>query len=180
MWKTLGWAAGTRRGDAAGLTVSGTNPTGSHRDGRSATVKYGPVDVIGLAMGEPRFDGSILAELERLASAGTIRVLDAMLLIADGDGTVIGLDIEDLPADDKAALGFIDTSTRGLFDASDAAALSEGMVPGSAVVALAIENTWAVSLINSFEAAGADIALHTRIPAVVIDDALASLASGAE
>jgi hypothetical protein len=138
------------------------------------------VDVIELAMGEPRFDGSILAELERLASTGTIRVLDAMVLIADAEGNVAGLDIEDLPDADKAALGFIDTKTRGLFDASDAASMSEGMLPGSAIVALAIENAWAVPLLKAFEDAGADIALHTRVPAIIVDDALARLASGAE
>ena len=138
-------------------------------------MKYGPVDVIVLAMGEPRFDGKILAELERLAKTGTIRVLDAMVLIMDSDGTALGLDIEDLPVEDKAALSFIETDTRGLFDAEDAATFAEGMVPGSAVVALAIENAWAVPLLNAFVEAGTDIAMHTRIPAVIVDDALAAL-----
>lgn len=139
-------------------------------------MEYGPVDVIVLAMGEPRFDGSILAELERLAKTGTIRVLDAMVLIMDVDGSVLGLDIEDLPVEDKAALSFINTGTRGLFDAEDAATFAEGMVAGSAIIALAIENAWAVPLMNAFAAAGTDIAMHTRIPAVIVDDALAAIA----
>ncbi len=135
-------------------------------------MRYGPVDVVALATGEPKFDGTILAELEKLADAGTIRVLDAMVLVMDADGKAYGLDIEDLPDADKARLGFIDTKTRGLFDAEDSAALIEGMVPGSAVVALAIENTWAVGLLNAFESAGAEIAIHTRVPAPLVDDAL--------
>jgi hypothetical protein len=138
-------------------------------------VKYGPVDVVVLALGEPRFDGSILIELERAVSAGTIRLLDAMLLIADENGEAYGLDIEDLPAEEAAALGFIETGTRGLFDAEDAALLAEGMVPGSAIVALAIENSWAVPLMNAFLEAGADVAMTTRIPAPVVDDAMAAL-----
>ncbi len=138
-------------------------------------MRYGPVDVIALAMGEPKFDGSILAELARLADTGTIRVLDAMVLVMDADGTALGLDIEDLAAEDKAMLGFIETGTRGLFDAEDAATFSEGMVPGSAIVALAIESAWAVPLMQAFEDAGADVALHTRIPAVIIDEALSAL-----
>ena len=138
-------------------------------------MRYGPVDVIALAMGEPKFDGSILAELARLADTGTIRVLDAMVLVMDADGTALGLDIEDLAAEDKAMLGFIETGTRGLFDAEDAATFAEGMVPGSAIVALAIESAWAVPLMQAFEDAGADVALHTRIPAVIIDEALSAL-----
>jgi len=35
-------------------------------------LNHGPVDVIVLASGEPRFDGKILAELQRQAAAGTI------------------------------------------------------------------------------------------------------------
>lgn len=138
-------------------------------------MKYGPVDVVVLALGEPRFDGSILEELIRAVDAGTIRVLDAMILLADEDGTTYGVDIEDLPAEDAAALGFIETGTRGLFDSEDAATLSEGMVPGSAIIALAIENAWAVPLMNAFIEAGADIAMTTRIPAPVVDDAMAAL-----
>ena len=138
-------------------------------------MKYGPVDVLVLASGEPRFDGSVVAELARLADAGVVRVLDAMIIIMDADGKAYGLDIEDLDAEDKASLGFINTGTRGLFDAEDAATFMEGLVPGSAVVALAIENAWAVPLINSILDAGAEIALHTRIPAVVVEDALEAL-----
>jgi len=44
-------------------------------------IEHGPVDVVVLAAGEPHFDGSALAELERQASSGTIRVLDTMILM---------------------------------------------------------------------------------------------------
>jgi hypothetical protein len=138
-------------------------------------MEHGPVDVVVLAAGEPRFDGSVLAELERLAAANTIRVLDAMVLLKDDAGQAYALDMEDLPAEEAAALGFIDTGTRGLFDSYDAGTLIEGMVPGSAVVALAIEHRWAVGLVNALADAGVELAMQIRIPAPVIDDALAAL-----
>jgi len=141
---------------------------------KGANMEHGPVDVVVLAAGEPRFDGSILAELQRLAEGGTIRVLDAMLLVKGEDGNGLSLDIEDLPAEDAASLGFIDTGTRGLFDSEDSDILFEGMIPGSAVVALAIEHRWAVSLVNAIQDAGAELALDWRIPAVVVDEAYAS------
>jgi hypothetical protein len=50
------------------------------------------------------------------------------------------------------------------------------MVPGSAVVALAIEHTWAVDLVNAVYNAGAELAFQFRVPAVVVDEAYASLA----
>jgi hypothetical protein len=138
-------------------------------------MEYGPVDVVILAAGEPKFDGSILNELYDLAQAGTIRLLDAMILTKSEEGVRTSLDIEDLPAADRDALGFIETGTRGLFDASDADVLFEGMVPGSAVVALAIEHAWARNLIKSFVDAGTEIALNYRIPAAVVNDAIAAV-----
>lgn len=140
-------------------------------------MKYGPMDVVVLAFGEPRFDGSVFRELEKQATAGTIRVLDAMVLFKDYDENCWRLDLEDLPADQKAAVGFIETGTRGLFDSDDADTLYEGMVPDSAVIALAIEHRWAVDLVNALDAIGVEVALNFRVPAPIVDEALASLAS---
>jgi hypothetical protein len=141
-------------------------------------LKHGPVDVIVLAVGEPRFDGSILKELQRKVASGIIRVLDAMILLKTESGVRVTVDLEDLPAEDKAALDFIETGTRGLFDSTDAETFWEGMVPGSAVVALAIEHAWAVDLANAILASGAEVALNFRVPALIVDEAYASLAKG--
>jgi hypothetical protein len=138
-------------------------------------IKHGPVDVVVLAAGEPRLDGSVFAELERQAASGTIRVLDAMLLMKDTAGMQWRVDLEDLPEDMKAAVGFIETGTRGMFDSDDADTLFEGMVPGSAVVALAIEHAWAVKLVNAIHNAGVELALNFRVPAPIVDEAFASL-----
>jgi hypothetical protein len=142
-------------------------------------LKFGPVDVVVLAAGEPRFDGSVFAELERQAAAGVIRVLDAMLLMKDDEGKAWRIDLEDLTDAEKVAVGFIETETRGLFDSDDAGVLFEGMVPGSAVVALAIEHKWAVDLVNAVYDAGVELAFQFRVPAVVVDEAYASLAANA-
>jgi hypothetical protein len=140
-------------------------------------IKHGPVDVIVLAAGEPRFDGSVMAELERQAAAGTIRVLDALLLFKDDAGECWSIDLEDLPPEDAAAVGFIETGTRGFFDADDAETLYEGMTAGSAVVALAIEHVWAVDLVNAVYNAGVELALQFRVPAPIVEEAYASLAA---
>ena len=138
-------------------------------------MEHGPVDLMVIALGEPKFDGSVLAELQKLASAGIIRVLDAMVIIKDEEGNAMGLDLEDLPSQESAKLGFIETGTRGLFDSEDSDMLIEGMVPGSTVVALAIEHAWAIDLRKAMEKVGGELAMNVRIPGPVIDDALAEL-----
>jgi hypothetical protein len=138
-------------------------------------LKHGPVDVLAIAFGEPRFDGSVFAELEKRAESGTIRVLDAMILLKDENGTAWRLDIRDLPEEQAEAVGFVNRDTVGLFDAEDAEIFYEGMVPGSGIFALAIEHVWAVDLANAIIDAGGLVALNYRVPAVVVDEAFASL-----
>ena len=138
-------------------------------------LKHGPVDVLAIAFGEPRFDGSVFAELEKQAASGTIRVLDAMVLLKDEEGRPWRLDIRDLPPGEAAAVGFIEEETLGLFDEEDAATFYEGMVPGSGIFALAIEHVWAIDLANALYDAGAQVALNYRVPVTVVDEAFASL-----
>jgi hypothetical protein len=138
-------------------------------------MKHGPVDVTVLAFGEARFDGSALAELERQAAAGTIRVLDLIILLKDENEECWRIEVSDLPPEQAAAVAFIEAETIGLFDDDDAATLCEGMVPGSAVAGLAIEHTWAVDLANAIHAEGGEMALNYRVPAPIVDEAFASL-----
>lgn len=138
-------------------------------------MKHGPVDVMVLAFGEARFDGSALVELERQSAAGTIRVLDLIILLKDEDEGCWRIEISDLTPEQAAAVAFIEAETLGLFDEEDAAWLCEGMVPGSAIAALAIENTWALELTNAIHAEGGELAFNSRVPAPVVDEAFAAL-----
>jgi hypothetical protein len=140
-------------------------------------MKHGPVDVIVMAAGEPRFDGSVLAELEKQTAEGTIQVLDAMVLFKDETGRGWRLDFSDLPEGQAETVDFIRAETQGLFDEEDEDTLAEGMVPGSAVFALAIEHTWAIDLVNALYNAGVEMALNFRVPAPIVDEAFASLAT---
>lgn len=139
-------------------------------------MEYGPVDVLIVAFGEPKYDGSVLGELRRLADAGTIRLLDAMLVMKTDDGNRINRDIEELPAEDLRALGYVDAGPKGLFDAEDADAVFEALTPGSAAIALAIEHRWALGLAEKLRDAGAEVALNMRIPAPVVEDMIRPLA----
>ena len=138
-------------------------------------MKHGPVDVVIMAFGEARFDGSALAELAKQSAAGIIRVLDLIILLKDDAGECLRIDLFDLPPEQAAAVDFIEAGMGGLFDDDDAAILCEGMVPGSAVAGLAIENTWAVQLTNAIHAEGGEFAFNYRVPAPIVEEAFAAL-----
>ena len=100
-----------------------------------------------------------------------------MVLLKDEAGRSWRLDFSDLPPEQAKAVTFIDSDTQGLFDGEDEDTLAEGMVPGSAVFALAIEHVWAVDLVNALYNAGVEVALNFRVPAPIVDEAFALLAT---
>jgi hypothetical protein len=135
------------------------------------------VDVLVVAAAAPNLDGSVFEELKRQCAAGIIRVLDGMILIKGPEGKAWRMELRELDKAERDAVGFIGAETMGLFDQEDEDLLAEGMVPGSAICALAIEHVWAVNLVNAFDAAGVEVAFNTRIPAPIVDEAFALLAA---
>ena len=77
-------------------------------------IKRGPVDVVVLAAGAPKFEGKAFAELKKQTAAGTIRVLDAMILVKDEAGDPWRLKLDELPKEQQEAVGYIAAETRGL------------------------------------------------------------------
>ena len=124
---------------------------------------YGPVDVLVTTLANPAFDGRVLASIERLTSSGAIRVVDAMILLMEQDGSVRGLDVEDVGPKDAALLGYRRLDGPGLFDSASAEHFTEGMTPGSVVIAVAFENTWQTTITDSLKSVGAEMCLWERL-----------------
>ena len=138
-------------------------------------MKHGPVDIVVLAFGEARFDYSALEELKKQITSGTIRLLDLIMLQKDESGQCWRIEVKDLPPEQASRLDLIEAEFGGLFDEEDAGMLCEGMVPGSALVGLAIENTWAVALTNAIHDEGGELAFNFRVPATIVEEALVQL-----
>ena len=117
----------------------------------------GPVQVLVVGFEQPSFSGEVMAELDRLGQAGTIRLLDVLLVARAADGS-----FDSLPFPEGAApgLGRLAAEILGEAEAeadvdadADAAApdgaawsLADAVpVGGTAAVAL-IEHLWAVPL----------------------------------
>jgi hypothetical protein len=67
-------------------------------------------------------------------------------------------------------LGYMRSHGRGLFDSANADEFTGGMKPGSAVVALAVENRWLTAVKASLAGVGADMTVVRRLPADQVRD----------
>ncbi|WP_167041099.1 DUF6325 family protein [Salinibacterium sp. ZJ454] len=142
--------------------------------------KLGPVDflVIEFPAGHQNFTGEMAEELLRLVKAGTIRVIDAIILTKDEDGVVDASELAD--AGDLGDLVELEAELAELLAAEDVEKLANAMDPGSVAGVLVYENVWAAPFASAARRAGGQLIANGRIPIQAIiasleaDDALES------
>jgi hypothetical protein len=130
----------------------------------AAIDELGPVDylVVEFPAGSSNFTGEMAAELASLVEAGTIRVLDLLVLHKDDDGSVEAYEIDDLEALDE--LRGLETQVAEILAAEDVAHLAEAMDNGSAAGVLVWENSWAAPFASAARRSGGQLVASGRIP----------------
>ncbi len=133
----------------------------------------GPIDAVVIAYppGAP-MTGEGVPLLLDLVDRGIIRVLDAMFVRKEADGTFSGFDATDLT--DKGFGEFVafEGASSGLLGDEDAARVAEQIEPGSAAVTIVYENRWAAPFVAAVRRNGGVPVAFERIPAQDLIDAL--------
>jgi hypothetical protein len=126
--------------------------------------ELGPVDyiVVEFPAGASHFTGEMASELAALVDAGTIRVLDVLVLQKDDDGNVEALEIEDL--DELDEFRAIETELAEILAADDVEHLAAAMEPGTVAGVLIWENTWAAPFASAARRSGGQLIASGRIP----------------
>jgi hypothetical protein len=124
----------------------------------------GPVDylVIEFPAGAQNFTGEMADELVSLAEAGTIRILDVLLLQKSADGSVDALEIDDL--DELDELRRFETYVAEVLAADDVEHLAAAIDPGTVAAVLVWENSWAAPFASAARRAGGQLVASGRIP----------------
>jgi Family of unknown function (DUF6325) len=126
--------------------------------------ELGPVDylVVEFPAGRANFSGEMAAELSSLVAAGTIRILDLMIITKDDDGTIDAFEVDDFEGLDE--LRALETELANLLAAEDVAHLAAAMEPGSVAGVLVWENRWAAPFASAARRAGGQLIANGRIP----------------
>jgi hypothetical protein len=140
-------------------------------------MSVGPIEVIVVEFPGNRFNGKIIPELRRLVEAGTIRIVDGLLISRDEGEDLTILEIDQVTGDsDLAALAELFDTIDALVSDEDVEALSQTLEPNSSAAILVFEHTWAIPFRDAVVDSGGVLAAAVRIPADVVDDVLAALA----
>ena len=116
--------------------------------GQNGELELGPIDVVVIAYppGAP-MTGDAVPMLVDLVDRGIIRVLDAMFVMKNEDGTFSGFDASDLTDKDVGDFVVFEGASSGLLGGDDAEKAAEAIEPGSAAVMLVYENRWAAPFV---------------------------------
>jgi len=111
---------------------------------------------------QANFTGEMAAELSSLVDAGTIRVLDVLIITKDADGTIDAFEVDDFEGLDE--LRVLETELAVLLAEDDVADLAAAMAPGSVAGVLVWENRWAAPFASAARRAGGQLVANGRIP----------------
>jgi fructosamine-3-kinase len=126
--------------------------------------QLGPVDyvVVEFPAGAKNFTGEMAAELLKLVDAGTIRVVDVLILDKNEDGSVDVTELSDV--EQLGELASVEAELAELLAADDVDHLAAAMEPGSTAGVLIWENLWAAPFASAARRAGGQLIADGRIP----------------
>ena len=127
-----------------------------------------PVDyvIVEFPAGTQNFTGEAAEELVALVDAGSIRVIDVLILVKNDDGTVEVMELSDL--DDLGPFQALQAELAEFFAEDDIEHLAAAMDPGSVAGVLVYENLWAAPFASAIRRAGGQLIANGRIPAQAI------------
>jgi len=122
----------------------------------------GPVDYLVLEFPGNRMTGEGFPLLVDLVDRGIIRVLDLVFVRKEADGTVAGLELQDIG--EGVDLTVFEGASSGLLDHSDLQDAATALEADTSAAILVYENTWAAPLARELRRGGAQMVAGGRIP----------------
>ena len=124
----------------------------------------GPIDyiIVEFPAGASNFTGEMAKELLALVDAGTIRVIDVLILVKAEDGTVEAMELGDI--EELGELERVEAQLAELLAEEDVENLAAAMDPGSVAGVLIWENLWAAPFAAAARRSGGQLIATGRIP----------------
>jgi hypothetical protein len=140
-------------------------------------VDLGPIDLLAMEFPSTNFTGEILGSVHELVEAGTIRVIDLVIIAKDDAGSLYVVGLHDLGPEASQALVLLHASINQMITLEDIEAIGEELAPNSTAAIMLWENVWALKTKQAMERANGRVIAFERIPHEAVRDALEDLAA---
>jgi len=135
----------------------------------------GPVEYIILGFPGSHFKSEIVPALAKLIDSRTVRIIDLIFILKDGDGNVTTFEFDQL--EELAPFSTLEGEISGLINQEDVAYAADALEPNTSAALLVWEDTWATEFAEAVWNAGGVMLEGARIPAELIETASADLAA---
>ena len=136
----------------------------------------GPIEVIVLGFPGSQFTGEIRPQIVDLVERGIVRIVDALLIKKDDDGSVTYAEVQEVSSDpDFEALASTVSEILDLLSDDDVEAFAAELEPGSSALAIVFEHTWMKPVRDAVVASGGVLIADIHVPAAVVDEVLAAV-----
>lgn len=144
---------------------------------QAAAEALGPIDILVLEFNSTRFDGKILGSLSELVAAGTIRIIDLVVITKGQDGKVAAVELSQLGKEANDTLAPLHAAISQMLTNDDITDIGEALDNNSTAAVLLYENAWAVKTRNAMLAANGRLLAFERIPHEVVLQTLQDMAA---
>lgn len=137
----------------------------------------GPIDILVLEFKGNNFSGEILRNLTDLVAAGTIRIIDLVLITKGDSGLIAAMEISDLGKEAREELAPLRATISQMLTNDDIYAIGHKLGEGTTAAVMLYENTWAVQTKKAMIEANGRVLAFERIPHEIIVQSLEDLAA---
>jgi len=134
----------------------------------------GPVDVVVIEFEGGRFPGDIASALADVVDPGIVRIIDLLFLTRDEDGSVRAIELDEVAPDVADAMSPLTDEVSGLLSEDDVRAVGDRLGTNSLAAMIVLEHAWLSRVRDAAERANGRVVAHERIPAAVVEQALAA------
>jgi uncharacterized membrane protein len=139
----------------------------------STEFDFGPIEFVLLGFDGRQLDSVVREAVEDLHRTKAIRLLDLVVVSSNDEGELSVAEVEDMS--DDHGFGGIELVASGIAADEDLIEFAEMMPPGTSAAVAVIEIVWAKELASKLARSGGFVIHSERVPAPVVNAALAEL-----
>jgi hypothetical protein len=137
----------------------------------------GPIDLIAVEFPGNRFKGEILRDLHELVAAGTIRIIDLVIVSKSDAGQVSVLELQDLDPESRSTLAPLQAAISQMLTREDLEDIGAQLANKTTSAVMLYENTWAVKTKQAILDANGRLLVQARVPHDVVQETLNDMAA---
>jgi hypothetical protein len=138
----------------------------------------GPVEVAVIEFEGNQFKGEIAPAMREVVDRGIVRIIDLLFIWKDREGTVRSIELDDIDPEIADAMSPLTDEVMGLLSEDDARRIGEQLHDNCSAAMIVFEHAWLRRLRHAIANANGRLVSQERIPADVVDRALAAQDAG--